>query len=141
MRPSMIFGIKVTHNFVINASFACRIQRGNVYRPMVITDDDAWELIKGLLQVDPCKRLGANCVPVDNGCDKLKPTPGNLNEIKSHPFFTRGRQVEKNGINLSNFGGEVRLDIGSLHEQPALKVPTLKDLCIRACAELVSLVV
>ena len=108
---------------------------------MVITDDDAWELIKGLLQVDPCKRLGANCVPVDNGCDKLKPTPGNLNEIKSHPFFTRGRQVEKNGINLSNFGGEVRLDIGSLHEQPALKVPTLKDLCIRACAELVSLVV
>lgn len=115
-----------------------RIQRGNVYRPMVITDDDAWDLITKLLQVDPCKRLGANCAPVGEDCSQLKPIPGDLSEIKSHQFFTRGRKVEENGVDASNFGGELRLDIGTLHSQPALKVPLLKDLCIRACAELVS---
>mmetsp|Transcript_11651 Transcript_11651/g.16779 ORF Transcript_11651/g.16779 Transcript_11651/m.16779 type:complete len:488 (+) Transcript_11651:200-1663(+) len=115
-----------------------KIQRGNLYRPMVITDDDAWDLITNLLQVDPHKRLGANCVPDECNSEMMKPLPGNLSAIKNHHFFVRGRKVDDK-INASTYGGELSLSIGSLHLQPALKVPSLRDLCIRACAELTRL--
>ena len=115
-----------------------RIQRGNLYRPMNITDDDAWDLITKLLQVDPRKRLGANCMPDKEKLEVTRPEPGNLGDIKAHPFFTRGKEVE-DGLNATTCGGELRMDIGNLHLQPALNVPSLRDLCIRACVELVSI--
>lgn len=117
-----------------------KIERGNLYRSMAITDDDAWDLIKKLCKVNPCERLGANLQPSvsSDPSSPLLPAPGNLSEIKTHPFFTRGQEVsiDCRNINATNFAGELKMNIGSLHKQPALRVPTLKDLCIRACAEM-----
>jgi hypothetical protein len=115
-----------------------RIERGNLYRPMGITDDDAWDLITRLVKVKPSERFGSNC-QVSDASDphsEMKPVPGDLSVIKQHPFFTRGREVN-HVISASTYGGELRMDIGKLHQHPALRVPSLKDLSSRACADMV----
>lgn len=112
-----------------------RIQRGNIFRPYAVTDDDAWDLITKLVQVDPNKRLGANCV-VNNGEARRK--PGNLADIRNHSFFKRGNFQLGGIMDFAAYAGELILNIGCLGKSKAIRIPALKDLCILACADLVS---
>ncbi len=98
-----------------------KIQRGILCRPMGITDDDAWDLIQGLMKVKPNQRLGSECfeyVMGTNGEPNRMIQSGNgYYTLRNHPYFA-GCQ-------------------SSPPEEETMPIPTLKDLCIRACGELV----
>ncbi|GKY99191.1 hypothetical protein MPSEU_000874500 [Mayamaea pseudoterrestris] len=97
-----------------------KIKRCNLVRAPGIVDDNAWDLIQKLLQLDPTKRIGADafslCVSSD-GKRSMQAKPGGYDEIRNHPYFKSVRKELPR----------------ALHVTP---VPSLRDLCIRAVAEL-----
>mmetsp|Transcript_30660 Transcript_30660/g.46747 ORF Transcript_30660/g.46747 Transcript_30660/m.46747 type:complete len:565 (-) Transcript_30660:45-1739(-) len=101
-----------------------KIKRGNLLRPWGIADDDAWDLISSLMQVDPTKRLGADSFKVSGNLKRtvVKKEDG-YDAIRKHPYFSR-----KNVFNVP------ALDPDYKEKTP---VPSLRDFCARACAELV----
>ena len=98
-----------------------RIKRGLITRHLGIVDDEAWDFIQALLKVPPSKRLGADVykLVVDDkstGRHIEKTNPNGYQVLKDHPYFA------------------------PLKENPEVMektpVPTLRDLCVRAVAEL-----
>ena len=88
-----------------------RIKRGLLPRSSWgIPDDDAWNFISSLMQVKPEDRLGAGCYEVKS--KKLVVSKG-YDILRSHPYFNKIDRNDKTDI-----------------------VPSLQDLCIRACAEM-----
>jgi hypothetical protein len=89
-----------------------KIKRGLLQRnPWGIPDDHAWDFIHRLMQVKPTDRLGADCYQVEN--QKVTVDKG-YNILRQHKYFE--------SLTPSND-----------QENP---IPSLQDLCVRACAEL-----
>jgi 3-phosphoinositide dependent protein kinase-1 len=61
-----------------------KIKRGLITRPWGIPDDDTYDLISQLLQVDPTKRLGHDCYQVQN-CKVV--TNKGYDVIRNHSYF------------------------------------------------------
>lgn len=84
-----------------------------------MADDDAWDFMDQLIKVNPNDRLGANVFEVDNAKRVMKEIiPGGYDCLRKHPYLK------------------------AFHEQsPEDKVknpvPSLRDLAIRACVEMV----
>lgn len=98
-----------------------KIQRGILCRPMGVVDDHAWDLIVKLIKVNPRERLGAECFEYVAGKDgernRIVQQGQGYDHIWSHPYFADfNKNMASEGIR---------------------PIPTLRDLCIRACAELV----
>lgn len=99
-----------------------KINRGNLCRPMGITDDDAWNLIVNLLKTDPKERLGADCFEYDTsvkGDFKMVKKTNGYTKIREHPYF-----ANKKGVSY-------------ITEEETRIMPSLRDLCLRAVTELV----
>lgn len=98
-----------------------KIRRANLYRPWGIADDDAWDLIHSLMQLEPHKRLGADAfeLRVHPHSRIMKKHEGGYDIIRQHSYFTGGSE-----------DGQTTVD------KESSPVPSLRDLCIRACAEL-----
>jgi serine/threonine protein kinase len=87
-----------------------KIKRGLLTRNIWGTPDDAaWDFIHRLMHVKPTKRLGADCYKVENS--KITVAKG-YNVLRNHKYFESFTPSEDNPI------------------------PSLQDLCVRACAEL-----
>ena len=87
-----------------------RIKRGLLTRnPWGIPDDHAWDFIRQLMQVTPTDRLGADCYKVEH--QKLTVNKG-YDVLRQHKYFESVIDSDENPI------------------------PSLQDLCVRACAEL-----
>jgi hypothetical protein len=87
-----------------------KIKRGLLTRnPWGVPDDDAWDFIHRLMQVKPNERLGADCYKVEN--EKVTVAKG-YDVLRKHKYFESLTPSEDNPI------------------------PSLQDLCVRACAEL-----
>ncbi len=98
-----------------------KIQRGLLCRPMGITDDDAWDLITKLMKIDRKERLGADCYEYhtkEQGNFKMIKKAKGYSVIRDHPYFS----------NLST---------GRDEDEEKRPFPSLRDLCLRAVAELV----
>jgi len=99
-----------------------KISRCLLFRPMAITDDNAWHLITSIMKVNPSERLGANCFQYKrkegNGENQMIETGQGYDVIRKHPYFAGCSTA-------TSYETEIR------------PVPTLRDLCIRPCAELV----
>ena len=88
-----------------------RIKRGLLPRnTWGIPDDDAWDIISRLMQVKPEDRIGAECFQVKS--EKMDVAKG-YDIIRSHEYFAKIDRHDKTNV-----------------------LPSLQDLCIRACAEL-----
>ena len=98
-----------------------KIQRGLLCRPMGITDENAWDLITKLMKVKPKDRFGSECfkyVKGENGePNKMIETGDGYDTIRSHPYFAGMKSCPP--------------------QEETMPVPSLKDLCIRACGQLV----
>ena len=98
-----------------------KIQRCNLCRPVGITDDDAWDLILRLMKIDPKSRLGADCYEYlrgEEGVPHQMIEKGNgYCTIRKHPYF--------------------RCYQGCEESDDIMPIPSLKDLCLRSCADLV----
>uniref|UniRef100_A0A7S4V1H4 Protein kinase domain-containing protein n=2 Tax=Ditylum brightwellii TaxID=49249 RepID=A0A7S4V1H4_9STRA len=129
-----------------------KIQRGNLYRPLAIADDDAWDLMTKLLKVNPKERLGADCFEVvandddDGGSgddEHLKPNKivkhrNGYDVIRNHPYFSgRKKKSENDDKNEMECDGDKKKEnVVDVTNEP-VPIPSLRDLCIRSCAELV----
>jgi len=101
-----------------------KIKRGNLVRPMGIADDDAWDLISSLMQLEPNTRLGADCFKLSGNLKRtVVKKDGGYDLIRNHPYFS-----QKNVF-----------DVPALEKDYKSKtpVPSLRDFCARACAKLV----
>mmetsp|Transcript_19235 Transcript_19235/g.56035 ORF Transcript_19235/g.56035 Transcript_19235/m.56035 type:complete len:879 (-) Transcript_19235:91-2727(-) len=140
-----------------------KIQRGNLYRPWGVAEDEAWDLVKSLLKVNPRERLGAECFDFSdaamdsNGDNESKeeekggnsesdsaaasnsnrstkvPTKSfgvGYDVIRQHPYFAR------KGPNGSTVAPEATPLSTNIYTEPH-PVPSLRDLSIRAVAQLV----
>jgi len=88
-----------------------RIKRGLLPRnAWGIPDDDVWDFISGLMKVKPEDRVGADCFHIKS--KKITVAKG-YDVIRSHEYFAKIDLQDKSNI-----------------------LPSLQDLCIRACAEL-----
>jgi len=88
-----------------------RIKRGLLPRTTWgIPDDDAWDFINRLMQIKPDDRFGADCFRVKN---KKMLLSNGYNVLRSHEYFAELNPHDKTNI-----------------------LPSLQDLCIRACADL-----
>lgn len=98
-----------------------KIKRGNIMRPVGIVDDDCWDLVQSLMKVNPESRLGAGAFTLREagGKRKVEMHPNGYDVIREHPYFmpvhTERRKVLEN-----------------------TPIPTLRDLCYRVVAELVT---
>jgi len=89
-----------------------RIKRGLLPRnEWGIPDDDAWDFISRLMQVEQQDRLGADCFEVKE--NKVHVKGKGYDVLRSHDYFATVDRDDKSNI-----------------------LPSLHDLCIRACAEL-----
>jgi len=100
-----------------------KIQRANLYRPLGILDDDAWNLISGLMRVKPQERLGADCFEYcrEEDSKKVIKKSNGYDVIRNHSFFS----------------GVCNVNECSTTEEDVTPIPSLRDLCIRSCADLV----
>mmetsp|Transcript_4567 Transcript_4567/g.11765 ORF Transcript_4567/g.11765 Transcript_4567/m.11765 type:complete len:810 (-) Transcript_4567:1646-4075(-) len=89
-----------------------RIQRGLLPKnTWGIPDDDAWDFISNLMQVKQIDRTSADCFKMNS--QKLTVKTGGYDELRSYKYFTKIDRQDQTNI-----------------------LPSLQDLCIRACAEL-----
>mmetsp|Transcript_8292 Transcript_8292/g.16077 ORF Transcript_8292/g.16077 Transcript_8292/m.16077 type:complete len:925 (+) Transcript_8292:81-2855(+) len=89
-----------------------RIKRGLLPRnTWGIPDDDAWDFISKLMRVKQEDRLGADCFEVKSNKVRIKGKGYDI--LRSHEYFATVDRYDKSSI-----------------------LPSLQDLCIRACAEL-----
>ena len=86
-----------------------KIKRGLLTRPWGLPDDDCWDLIVQLMQVNPNKRLGADCYKVEDG--KVTVQKG-YDVIRAHKYFDK---VTQNDASHS--------------------IPSLQDLCLLAVVD------
>lgn len=101
-----------------------KIKRCNLLRPWGITDDHAWDIIQALMQQEPKCRLGAECFQLKGNLTKsIVKTQGGYNIIRKHPYFCEKSEH-----------GDLPVSKDFRNFTP---IPTLRDLSIRACAELV----
>ena len=95
-----------------------RIKRCQLKRGWGVADDDAWDFIDKLIKLNPKDRLGAHVFDVDKMKRVMKQNdPAGYDCLRKHPYLK------------------------DLHElPPEMKVrnpvPSLRDLAIRACVEL-----
>ncbi len=98
-----------------------KIQKGVLCRPMGIVCDDAWDLISRLMKVKPEERLGAECYEYVEGKDgdpnRMIQKGNGYYALRNHPYFAGYRS--------------------SPPEKETMPIPTLRDLCIRACGQLI----
>jgi len=88
-----------------------RIKRGILQRSLWgIPNDDDWDFICQLMKVDPQQRLGADCFQVT---DKKLTVAKGYDVLRSHPCFEGVDQNDTSTV-----------------------LPSLQDLCLRACSEL-----
>ena len=110
-----------------------KIERGLLQRPWGIADDKAWDLIQKLLQVDRKKRLGANCFEYKIGSNGEKNEIHNngrgYDVIREHPYFASVKEDYLSSPSTENDKNQL--------DQNVNLVPSLRDLCIRACTELI----
>ena len=113
-----------------------KVQRGILCRPMGIADDDAWDLIERLMKVEPKERFGADCFEYVAGVDG-KPNRMEMKDdgdgkgymcIRNHSYFR--------ALHCESLKEDVSSD-GNSNDLPARPIPSLRDLCVPACAELV----
>lgn len=100
-----------------------KISRCLLFRPMAITDDDAWDLITNMMKVNPNERLGASCFQYKRKIEEAEEnemieTGKGYDVIRNHPYFAGCSTINSN-------------------ESENRPIPTLRDLCIKPCAELV----
>ena len=89
-----------------------RIKRGLLPRnTWGIPDEDAWDFTSKLMQVNQEDRLGADCFGVSS--NKVVAKEGGYDVLRSHKYFAKIDRSDEANI-----------------------LPSLQDLCIRACAEL-----
>lgn len=120
-----------------------RIQRGVLLRPWGVADDAAWDLIEKLMKVDPLERLGADGFDFSNDEEKAPDENSTTREerwkaaraidtksygagydaIRQHPYFDPIRE-------------EMTAEVSASAEK-ARPIPSLRDLALRATAELV----
>ena len=100
------------------------LQHQNLLRPMGIIDDDCWDLITRLMKGNPNERIGAGSYTIDRTRGRvMKCEDGGYNVIRQHPYFQA-------------IHSEVK---GYQHDKIKSKtvpIPSLQDLCYRACAEM-----
>ena len=90
-----------------------RIKRGLLPKnEWGIPDEDAWDLTTKLMQVEQEDRLGADCFKVKLG--KVVAKEGGYDVLRSHKYFENVDRNDETNV-----------------------LPSLQDLCIRACADLV----
>jgi hypothetical protein len=96
-----------------------KIKRCQLTRGWGVADDDAWDFMDNLIKVNPKKRLGAGIFQVDKKKRVMvQEDPNGYDCLRNHPYLK------------------------PVHELPARDkvnnpVPSLRDLAIRACVELV----
>ena len=102
-----------------------KIKRGNLRRSSGIIDDDAWDLIQELMQVEPAERIGADAFKLvfaneedKSGKRRIEEKPGGYDMIRGHPYFLPIREAEEKDPD----------------EKQAYVIPSLKDMCVRAVA-------
>lgn len=101
-----------------------KIKRGNLMRPWGVADDDAWNFISSLMRVEPTKRLGAASFHVSGSLMRtMVKKEGGYDILRQHPYFS-----ERNEFAVP------KLDPNYKDRTP---IPSLRDLCVRACADLV----
>ena len=101
-----------------------KIKRGNLMRPLGIADDNAWDLISSLMRVEPSTRLGADSFHISGNLKRtVVKKEGGYDVIRKHPYFSEKSEYEVPA-----------LDPNYKDNTP---VTSLRDLCVRACAELV----
>ena len=117
-----------------------RIQRGLLTRPVGIVDDDCWDWIKQLLQIHPKDRLGSDTftrVPIDDNPESDKKDGG---EDESPKWKIVERDSERNGykdIKEHPYLAEIHQRYtGSSEYRRTNPIPTLRDLCYRAVADM-----
>ena len=92
-----------------------RIKRGLLPKnTWGIPDEDAWDLTTKLMQLKQEDRLGADCFKVESG--KVVAKEGGYDVLRSHKYFENVDRNDKTTV-----------------------LPSLQDLCVRACADLVKL--
>lgn len=103
-----------------------KIKRGNLLRPWGIADDDAWDFISSLMRVEASARLGAECFHISGNLKRtMVKKEGGYDILRQHPYFTARNEF-----------AVPELDPNYKDKTP---IPSLRDLCVRACAELVRL--
>ncbi len=89
-----------------------RIKRGLLpNNKWAIPDEESWDFITKLMQVKQKDRLGADCFVVKSG--KVVAKEGGYDVLRSHKYFETVDRKDETNI-----------------------LPSLQDLCIRACADL-----
>jgi serine/threonine protein kinase len=104
-----------------------KIKRGNLMRPWGIAEDETWDFIVSLMKVDPKQRLGADsfeCILKPER--KIVEKEGGYDVLRKHPYFTKPKKTAEDDSPLPCDARKVT------------PVPSLHDLCIRACATLAS---
>ena len=96
-----------------------KIKRCQLSRGWGVADDDAWDFIDKLVKVNPKDRLGAHIFEIDKKKRVMKQNdPNGYDCLRNHPY-------------LKDFHEKLP------SEKVKNPVPSLRDLAIRACAELV----
>ena len=121
-----------------------RIQRGTLLRPWGVAEDDAWDLIQSLMQVNPRERLGADGFDFTDAEEEAPNEESTTREerweaaraidsksfgagydvIRQHPYFDPIRE---------EMADQTALPV----QDTARPIPSLRDLALRATAELV----
>eukprot|EP00536_Pseudo-nitzschia_multiseries_P010447 jgi/Psemu1/319858/estExt_fgenesh1_pm.C_3190002 len=90
-----------------------RIKRGLLPRDAwALPDDDTWDFISNLMRVKQEDRLGADCFEVGSN-NKVRVKGKGYDVLRSHDYFATVDRDDTSSV-----------------------LPSLQDLCIRACAEL-----
>ena len=104
-----------------------RIKRGLLRRSQWgIPDDDAWDFISKLMKVNPNERFGSDCYLVNTVTNKLVINKG-YDILRNHKYFDGIMSSQVSSSSSSPSKNAKPINHG---------IPSLKDLCIRACAEL-----
>lgn len=101
-----------------------KIKRCLLQRPLGIADDDAWDVIHALMRREPKSRLGADCFQLKGNLIKsIVKKEGGYNTIREHAYFSKKSEHADLPV-AKDF-------------RDYTPIPALRDLCIRACANLV----
>ena len=119
-----------TTPFASPSQYLCflKIQRGLLCRPTGIADDDAWDLIEKLMKLEPKERFGADCFQYIAGKDGAPNQMLQKEEgkgyacIRNHPYFANLHEQSLKECS---------------EDEPTRPIPSLRDLSVPACAELV----
>jgi 3-phosphoinositide dependent protein kinase-1 len=101
------------------------LQYQNLLRPMGIINDECWDLITQLMKGKPSERIGAGAFKVDRIRGRvMRCEDGGYNVIRQHPYF-------------KTVHAEIQNSSREKVKSKTVPIPSLQDLCYRACAEMV----